>query len=169
MLAIGRALMSRPRLLLLDEPSLGLAPQAGRAIFDIILEIIRAEGARCCWSSRTPRMALEIADRAYVLETGRIVLVGHRPGARRGSPRCSRPISACAPDDRRRTVLSQQLVNGLMLGSLYALVAIGFSMIYGIVRLINFAHGDMLMIGAFATLAWRRRRALVPGRVASCC
>lgn len=46
----------------------------------------------------------------------------------------------------------QQLVNGLMLGSLYALVAIGFSMIYGIVRLINFAHGDVVMIGAFTTL-----------------
>ena len=45
----------------------------------------------------------------------------------------------------------QQLVNGIMLGSLYALVAIGFSMIYGIVRLINFAHGDVVMIGAFAT------------------
>lgn len=49
--------------------------------------------------------------------------------------------------------LFQQLVNGLALGSLYALVAIGFSMIYGIVRLINFAHGDLVMIGAFSTLA----------------
>lgn len=48
---------------------------------------------------------------------------------------------------------AQQLVNGLMLGSLYALVAIGFSMIYGIVRLINFAHGDLMMVGAFAALA----------------
>lgn len=47
----------------------------------------------------------------------------------------------------------QQLVNGLILGSMYALVAIGFSMIYGIVRLINFAHGDIVMIGAFTTLA----------------
>lgn len=47
----------------------------------------------------------------------------------------------------------QQLVNGLALGSLYALVAIGFSMIYGIVRLINFAHGDLVMVGAFTTLA----------------
>ena len=46
----------------------------------------------------------------------------------------------------------QQLVNGIMLGSLYALVAIGFSMIYGIVRLINFAHGDLMMVGAFGTL-----------------
>lgn len=49
--------------------------------------------------------------------------------------------------------LFQQIVNGLALGSLYALVAIGFSMIYGIVRLINFAHGDLVMIGAFSTLA----------------
>ena len=46
----------------------------------------------------------------------------------------------------------QQIVNGLILGSMYALVAVGFSMIYGIVRLINFAHGDIVMIGAFTTL-----------------
>lgn len=50
--------------------------------------------------------------------------------------------------------IAQQLANGLILGSMYALVAIGFSMIYGIVRLINFAHGDIVMIGAFATLAF---------------
>ena len=48
--------------------------------------------------------------------------------------------------------LAQQLINGLILGSMYALVAIGFSMIYGIIRLINFAHGDVVMIGAFVTL-----------------
>ena len=49
--------------------------------------------------------------------------------------------------------IAQQIVNGLILGSMYAMVAIGFSMIYGIVRLINFAHGDVVMIGAFLTLA----------------
>jgi len=48
--------------------------------------------------------------------------------------------------------IAQQIVNGLILGSMYALVAIGFSMIYGIVRLINFAHGDVVMIGSFVTL-----------------
>lgn len=50
--------------------------------------------------------------------------------------------------------LAQQIVNGLILGSMYALVAIGFSLIYGIIRLINFAHGDVVMIGAFATLGF---------------
>jgi branched-chain amino acid transport system permease protein len=48
--------------------------------------------------------------------------------------------------------LAQQVINGLILGSMYALVAIGFSLIYGIIRLINFAHGDVVMIGAFVTL-----------------
>lgn len=48
--------------------------------------------------------------------------------------------------------IAQQIVNGLILGSMYAMVAIGFSMIYGIIRLINFAHGDVVMIGAFVTL-----------------
>ncbi|NIO09026.1 MAG: branched-chain amino acid ABC transporter permease, partial [Deltaproteobacteria bacterium] len=48
--------------------------------------------------------------------------------------------------------LAEQLANGLILGSMYAIVAIGFSMIYGIIRLINFAHGDIVMVGAFVTL-----------------
>ena len=48
--------------------------------------------------------------------------------------------------------LAQQILNGTILGSMYALVAIGFSMIYGIINLINFAHGDIVMIGAFCTL-----------------
>ncbi|GAK60691.1 amino acid/amide ABC transporter membrane protein 1, HAAT family [Candidatus Vecturithrix granuli] len=52
--------------------------------------------------------------------------------------------------------LAQQVVNGLILGSMYALVAIGFSLIYGIIRLINFAHGDVVMIGAFVTLGLMR-------------
>lgn len=52
--------------------------------------------------------------------------------------------------------LAQQIVNGLILGSMYALVAIGFSLIYGIIRLINFAHGDVVMIGAFVTLGLMR-------------
>lgn len=75
MLAIGRALMSHPELLLLDEPSLGLAPQVIEKIFELILTI-RGDGKTVLLVEQNARQALEIADRALVLETGRIVLEG---------------------------------------------------------------------------------------------
>src|SRR5207245_6448252 len=72
MLAIARALMSRPRLLLLDEPSLGLAPLIVRKIFDIIREI-NAEGTTIFLVEQNAHMALKIAHRAYVLQSGRVI------------------------------------------------------------------------------------------------
>ncbi len=75
MLAMGRALMSRPRLLLLDEPSMGLAPILVREIFDIIKEI-NSDGTTILLVEQNANMALSIADKAYVLETGRITLSG---------------------------------------------------------------------------------------------
>ena len=75
MLAIGRALMARPRLLLLDEPSMGLAPIIVQEIFRT-LRRINAEGLTIFLVEQNVRQALKIADRAYVLETGKIVLEG---------------------------------------------------------------------------------------------
>jgi branched-chain amino acid transport system ATP-binding protein len=75
MLAIGRALMSTPRLLLLDEPSLGLAPILVQKIFDIIAEINR-QGVAILLVEQNAHQALELAHRGYVLETGRIALEG---------------------------------------------------------------------------------------------
>lgn len=75
MLAMGRALMSRPRLLLLDEPSMGLAPLLIREIFSIIQDI-NAAGTTVLLVEQNANMALSIAHRAYVLETGRITLSG---------------------------------------------------------------------------------------------
>jgi branched-chain amino acid transport system ATP-binding protein len=75
MLAIGRALMARPRLLLLDEPSLGLAPRLVHAIFDIVKEI-NAAGTPILLVEQNARMALSIAHRGYVMEVGSIVLEG---------------------------------------------------------------------------------------------
>lgn len=75
MLAIGRALMARPRLMLLDEPSMGLAPLLVREIFDIIKDI-NSQGTTILLVEQNAHMALSIADKAYVLETGEIVLEG---------------------------------------------------------------------------------------------
>jgi len=75
MLAMGRALMSRPKLLLLDEPSMGLAPLLVKEIFNIIKEI-NAGGTTVLLVEQNANMALSIADKAYVLETGRITLSG---------------------------------------------------------------------------------------------
>lgn len=76
MLAMGRALMSKPKLLLLDEPSMGLAPILVQEIFSIITEINKA-GTTVLLVEQNAHMALSIAHRAYVLETGRIVLSGY--------------------------------------------------------------------------------------------
>ncbi|MBQ7759716.1 MAG: ABC transporter ATP-binding protein [Phascolarctobacterium sp.] len=75
MLAMARALMSRPKLLLLDEPSMGLAPLLVKEIFNIIKEI-NAGGTTVLLVEQNANMALSIADKAYVLETGRITLSG---------------------------------------------------------------------------------------------
>jgi branched-chain amino acid transport system ATP-binding protein len=75
MLAIGRALMSRPRLLLLDEPSMGLAPLMVEKIFDVI-RTIAAEGVTLLLVEQNARLALEVSHRAYVLEGGLVTLTG---------------------------------------------------------------------------------------------
>ena len=75
MLAMGRALMSKPRIVLMDEPSMGLSPMFVEEIFNIIKEI-SAEGTTVLLVEQNAKKALSIADRAYVLETGKIVLEG---------------------------------------------------------------------------------------------
>jgi branched-chain amino acid transport system ATP-binding protein len=76
MLAVARALMLRPRLLLLDEPSLGLAPMVVREIFRIVRTINRDEGVSVLLVEQNAAIALSLADHAYLLETGRVVISG---------------------------------------------------------------------------------------------
>ncbi|HWN91911.1 MAG TPA: ABC transporter ATP-binding protein, partial [Verrucomicrobiae bacterium] len=83
MLAVARALMSRPRLLLLDEPSLGLAPLVVREIFRIVRTINREEGVSVLLVEQNAAIALDLADHAYLLETGRVVMSGPSADLRR--------------------------------------------------------------------------------------
>ena len=75
MLAVARALMTKPKLLMMDEPSLGLAPLVVKMIFDII-KTINAEGTTVLLIEQNAKAALEVANYGYVLETGRIILEG---------------------------------------------------------------------------------------------
>ena len=75
MLAMGRALMAKPKIMLLDEPSMGLSPLLVREIFDIIRDI-NSQGVTILLVEQNAKMALGIADRAYVIETGKIVMTG---------------------------------------------------------------------------------------------
>ena len=75
MLAMGRALMSHPKILLMDEPSMGLSPLLVQEIFDIIQEVNK-QGITILLVEQNARMALSISDRAYVLETGHITIQG---------------------------------------------------------------------------------------------
>lgn len=76
MLAIGRALMAKPKLLLLDEPSMGLAPLVVQEIFSVIERLRREEGTTVLLVEQNAKAALKMADRGYVLETGKIILEG---------------------------------------------------------------------------------------------
>ena len=76
MLAIGRAIMSRPQILILDEPSMGLSPLLVKEIFDIIKELNKNNGTTVLLVEQNAKMALGISDRAYVLETGKIIKTG---------------------------------------------------------------------------------------------
>ena len=96
MLAIGRALIARPSLLLLDEPSLGLAPKFITRIFQTLREL-RQEGKTILLVEQNARQALQIADRGYVMERGRIVLSGNRAASCSAIPKFNGHIS----DSRR--------------------------------------------------------------------
>ena len=76
MLAMGRALLTRPKLLLLDEPSMGLAPLVVQEIFRVLLQLREERGVTILLVEQNAKAALRLADRGYVLETGKVILEG---------------------------------------------------------------------------------------------
>ena len=161
MVAMGKALMLEPKILLLDEPTAGLSPKFRGEIFQVVRDI-NATGVPILMVEQNAKQALNIADRGYVLVDGqnRIDDSGQALLATARSPRCSSAGAAMAAEKARQRgrrgmmdFLSFHLIPGLVLGSIYALGAIGISLTFGILRFANFAHGEIMTLGAYITLS----------------
>ena len=177
MLAVARALMSRPKLLLMDEPSLGLSPMLVSEVFELIAEL-RDLGVTILLVEQNVRMTLDIVDRAYLVNTGRVEFVGtpdeirqHADleqaylGGGRGQMRTTGGRAGVSTVTwTRSTTVIQYLISSLSLGGLYALMTLGLVVVYGILRLINFAYGELVMVPATVFCSSAQSLALASSR-----
>ena len=136
--------MNNPRLLLLDEVSLGLAPAVVKSLYAVI-PIIREAGTTVLLVEQDVNQALAASDMAYCVLEGRVSLSGR---AIRALPRCHQRRLLRIP---RSSVMNwiNAAIAGVLLGGLYALYATGLSVSFGVMRLINLAHGDLAVTAAF--------------------
>ena len=145
MVAIGRALMSNPKLLLCDEISLGLAPIVVREIYARLPSIV-AEGCSLVIVEQDIVQALAAANHVYCLQEGRVALAGAAGDAdARGD--LGRLFRGVMPMDWVNIILQ-----GVLVGGLYAMFAAGLSLIFGVMRLVNIAHGDLIVLAAYVAL-----------------
>ena len=150
MLAVGRALMARPRLLMLDEPTTGLAPKLAQAAFEA-LEGLKKEGMTLLIAEQQVPLALSVADRGYVLENGRIRLSGTSAELERN------------PEVRRAylgVVMTAVVLDGIVLGLAFGLLGVGMTLVYGLGGVINLAYGQIVVLAAIVSLAPDRGRRL---------
>ncbi len=149
MVAIGRALMLDPKLLLLDEPTAGLSPAFARLIFEKVVEINAGRGAHL--DDRAKRQS-RLGD----VPPGVHPHHGTQPHGRpRRRPSRKPEVGRLFLGDDGVTEVLQVILYGLVLGSIIVLGAIGLTLTYGILNFANFAHGDMMTLGAYFALFYR--------------
>ena len=143
-LAIARALVAEPDILLLDEPSLGLAPTVVDVVFDV-LAAIRERGLGILLVEQRAQRTVAAADRCHVLANGELRLtLGPRPGRRHRRARGGLLLVIGFWN-----ITPQVFADAVALGAVYALMAVGIGLVFGVLRLVNFAYGQLVMAGAF--------------------
>ena len=145
MCAIGRALMSRPKLLLMDEPSAGLAPLVVAQVFELV-QRIRAEGLTVLIVEQNVQQVLDVVDRAYLLEVGAIKLAGTSAELKEQRLHSQVVYGAVAAMD---IYLLEAIINGLLLGGVLALLALGLNLIFGVIDVVWIAYADIVMCGMY--------------------
>ena len=160
MLVIARALVARPRVLLLDEPSLGLAPKIMAQVMDMVVRLSRENGITIVLVEQNARGALAIADRGVVLNLGRVVADRRRQDARdrrRAAPSLPRVLARpgrTRKEGGRKAMVEflQFTLSGLSFGMIYAAIALSLVLIWRGTRLLNFAQGGMAMFTTYIAL-----------------
>ena len=170
MCAIGRALMSDPKLLLLDEPSAGLAPVVVQQVFELVKRI-RASGLTVLIVEQNVQQVLKVVDRAYLLEAGTIRASGtsaemmsdrhDQAGVSRGMSMIRKsgtgfPTRSCSKRGRDAGFLDifdiyllEAVVNGILLGGVLALLALGLNLIFGVIDVTWICYAELVMIGMY--------------------
>ena len=156
-MAIGRALMTNPRLLLLDEVSLGLAPIVVDTLYESLGTILSG-GTTVLLVEQDLGRALGVARRVLCMLEGRVVLDEPADDVTReqvveayfGLSR--RNGGDCAGGAGMNWI--NAIVQGVMLGGVYALFACGLSLMFGVMRTVNLSHGDLAVLGAFLVAVW---------------
>jgi branched-chain amino acid transport system ATP-binding protein len=155
MLAIARAMMLEPRIILLDEPTEGLMPRMVSQIRQII-DVLHREGVAILLVEQNVPLTLEASERIYIMEKG---VVRHHCAAseiRVNDAVIHQYLGLCGMDATLEFLsaipydqILVQTVNGIVTGMILALVASGLTLIFGIMDVVNFAHGELFMLGAY--------------------
>ena len=169
--AIGRALMTNPELLLLDEVSLGLSPLVVDRVYASLQALIDIAARRSCWSSRTCRAPWRRRPRASACWKAQSCWSAARPTSRaRRSPQAYFGLRKAGHARSARAMINQ-LVQGVLLGGYYALIACGLSFMFSVMRIINLAHGSLAVLSAYRAVGAGRplRHLSRSSGCSSCC
>ena len=154
MCAIGRALMSHPKLLLLDEPSAGLAPVVVQQVFELVKRI-RATGLTVLIVEQNVQQVLRVVDRAYLLEAGSIRASGTSEEMMKSDTIKQALFGAFESGGMQAFLdvfdiyLLEAVINGILLGGVLALLALGLNLIFGVIDVTWICYAELVMIGMY--------------------